>query len=207
MSSEHFEVLIVGAGFGGIGAAVQLKRLGIDDFVILDRENDLGGTWHVNHYPGLAVDVPTTTYSYYFEPDPNTFEVTEDANARYLAAASDGHVDGNRGGIEFSAERLRNQLRRTGKTMSRRSNRLARYSGLALAGAGLAHFTSPRMWEPLTKLSFPRNTRQHVYTNGGIETVLGLGFSSKQTRSLATVGLIGYLAYLGGNAIRQSQKP
>ena len=33
--------------------------------------NDLGGTWHVNHYPGLAVDVPTTTYSYFFEPNPN----------------------------------------------------------------------------------------------------------------------------------------
>ena len=71
MSSEHFEVLIVGAGFGGIGAAVQLKRMNIDDFVILDREDDLGGTWHVNHYPGLAVDVPTTTYSYFFEPNPN----------------------------------------------------------------------------------------------------------------------------------------
>ena len=38
---------------------------------ILDREDDLGGTWYVNHYPGLAVDVPTTTYSYFFEPNPN----------------------------------------------------------------------------------------------------------------------------------------
>src|SRR5215471_18878229 len=70
MSSEHFEALIVGAGFGGIGAAIQLKRLGIDDFVILDREDDLGGTWHVNHYPGLAVDVPSPTFSYRFEPNP-----------------------------------------------------------------------------------------------------------------------------------------
>lgn len=89
--------------------------------------------------------------------------------------------------------------------MSRTSNRFARYSGLALAGAGLSHFTSPGLFEPVTKSAFPRNTRQHVYTNGGIETVLGLGFSSKQTRSVATVGLIGYLAYLGGNAIRHSQ--
>ena len=45
--------------------------MAIDDFVILDREDDLGGTWYVNHYPGLAVDVPTTTYSYFFEPNPN----------------------------------------------------------------------------------------------------------------------------------------
>jgi hypothetical protein len=62
--------------------------------------------------------------------------------------------------------------------MSRKSNRVARFSGLAIAGLGLAHFTSLRMWEPITKTAFPRNTRQHVYTNGGIETVLGLSFSS-----------------------------
>ena len=71
MTTEQFDAVIVGAGFGGIGAAIQLKRLGYDNFVILDREDDLGGTWHVNHYPGLAVDVPTTTYSYFFEPNPN----------------------------------------------------------------------------------------------------------------------------------------
>ena len=68
---SHHEAIIVGAGFAGIGAAIQLKRMGIEDFVIIDREADLGGTWHVNHYPGLAVDVPTTTYSYFFEPNPN----------------------------------------------------------------------------------------------------------------------------------------
>jgi cation diffusion facilitator CzcD-associated flavoprotein CzcO len=71
MTSEQFDAVIVGAGFGGIGAAIQLKRLGYENFVILDREDDLGGTWYVNHYPGLAVDVPTTTYSYFFEPNPN----------------------------------------------------------------------------------------------------------------------------------------
>src|SRR3979409_678041 len=71
MSTQQFDVVIVGAGFGGIGAAIQLKRLGHENFVILDREDDLGGTWHVNRYPGLAVDVPTTTYSYFFEPNPN----------------------------------------------------------------------------------------------------------------------------------------
>ena len=71
MPSEQFDAVIVGAGFAGIGAAIQLKRMGIENFVILDREDDLGGTWYVNHYPGLAVDVPTTTYSYYFEPNPN----------------------------------------------------------------------------------------------------------------------------------------
>jgi len=71
MSTEHHDAVIIGAGFAGIGAAIQLKRLGMTDFVILEREDDLGGTWYVNHYPGLAVDVPTTTYSYFFEPNPN----------------------------------------------------------------------------------------------------------------------------------------
>lgn len=71
MTEQNYDVIIVGAGFGGIGAAIQLKRLGIENFVILDRLDDLGGTWHVNHYPGLQCDVPTTTYSYFFEPNPN----------------------------------------------------------------------------------------------------------------------------------------
>jgi len=64
------DAIIIGAGFGGMGAAIQLRRLGYDDLVILDREDDLGGTWHVNHYPGLAVDIPSSTYSYSFEPNP-----------------------------------------------------------------------------------------------------------------------------------------
>ena len=64
------EAVIVGAGFGGMGAAIQLDRLGIGDFVILEREDDLGGTWHVNRYPGLAVDIASVTYSYSFEPNP-----------------------------------------------------------------------------------------------------------------------------------------
>jgi cation diffusion facilitator CzcD-associated flavoprotein CzcO len=70
MSAEQLDVVIVGAGFGGMGAAIQLKRMGYENFTILDREDDLGGTWHVNRYPGLAVDIPSTTYSYWFEPNP-----------------------------------------------------------------------------------------------------------------------------------------
>ena len=66
----RYDAVIVGAGFGGMGAAIQLKRLGYDDLLILEREDDLGGTWHVNRYPGLAVDIPSSTYSYSFEPNP-----------------------------------------------------------------------------------------------------------------------------------------
>ncbi len=66
-----FEVIIVGAGFGGMGIAIQLQRMGIDRILIVDRAGDLGGTWHVNTYPGLAVDIASVTYSYSFEPNPN----------------------------------------------------------------------------------------------------------------------------------------
>jgi cation diffusion facilitator CzcD-associated flavoprotein CzcO len=66
----EYEAIIVGAGFGGMGAAIQLNRLGVSNIAILEREDDLGGTWHVNRYPGLAVDIASVTYSYSFEPNP-----------------------------------------------------------------------------------------------------------------------------------------
>jgi len=67
--TDH-DVVIVGAGFGGMGAAITLKKQGFDALLIIEREDDLGGTWHVNHYPGLAVDIASVTYSYSFEPNP-----------------------------------------------------------------------------------------------------------------------------------------
>jgi cyclohexanone monooxygenase len=70
VTPKHLDAVIVGAGFGGIGAAIQLNRLGYDNIAILEREDDLGGTWHVNRYPGLAVDIPSTSYAYWFEPNP-----------------------------------------------------------------------------------------------------------------------------------------
>jgi cation diffusion facilitator CzcD-associated flavoprotein CzcO len=69
--APDYEVLIIGTGFGGIGAAIQLRRMGIHSFVMLDRADDLGGTWHLNTYPGLAVDIPSATYQYSFEQNPN----------------------------------------------------------------------------------------------------------------------------------------
>lgn len=57
-------VLIVGAGFGGIGAAIELRRHGIEDVTILEKAPDLGGTWYYNTYPGAACDVPSHLYSF-----------------------------------------------------------------------------------------------------------------------------------------------
>lgn len=85
---------------------------------------------------------------------------------------------------------------------SRKHSPAARLAGLAVAGIGLSHFTSPQVFEGITKQAFPRNSRQHLYINGGIETALGLGLSSAKTRPTAVVGTIGYVAYLAGNAAR-----
>lgn len=81
-------------------------------------------------------------------------------------------------------------------------SRLATFAGLALAGTGIVHFISPQLFDGMTKRAFPRDTRRHVYIDGGIETAIGLGLSSRRTRSLAIVGLIGYGAYLAGNVVR-----
>src|SRR5258707_3030160 len=59
-------VLIIGAGFGGVAAAIELLRHGIDDVTILERAPDLGGTWFYNTYPGAACDVPSHLYSFSF---------------------------------------------------------------------------------------------------------------------------------------------
>lgn len=64
----QFEVVILGAGFAGIGAAALLKRAGIDDFVVLEAESSVGGTWRDNTYPGAACDVPSDLYSFSFAP-------------------------------------------------------------------------------------------------------------------------------------------
>ncbi|MEA2215025.1 MAG: hypothetical protein QOK19_586 [Solirubrobacteraceae bacterium] len=63
---RSLRVLIVGAGFGGIAAAVELRSHGIEDVTILERAPDLGGTWFYNSYPGAACDVPSHLYSFSF---------------------------------------------------------------------------------------------------------------------------------------------
>lgn len=66
-----YEVLIVGSGVSGLGVAIELQRRGIDAFTILERAQDVGGTWRENRYPGVAVDIPSLVYSFSFEQDPN----------------------------------------------------------------------------------------------------------------------------------------
>lgn len=61
-------VLIIGTGFGGLGMAIQLKKAGIESFVMLEKGTAVGGTWRDNTYPGAACDVQSHFYSFSFEP-------------------------------------------------------------------------------------------------------------------------------------------
>ena len=61
-------VLIIGAGFGGLGMAIRLRQAGYSQVTVLEKESDLGGCWRDNTYPGAACDVPSHLYSYSFEP-------------------------------------------------------------------------------------------------------------------------------------------
>lgn len=64
MAERRLRIVIVGAGFGGIGAAIELRRHGFEDVTILERSEGIGGTWHDNTYPGCTCDVPSHLYSF-----------------------------------------------------------------------------------------------------------------------------------------------
>ncbi|MEM7437906.1 MAG: NAD(P)/FAD-dependent oxidoreductase, partial [Myxococcota bacterium] len=68
---SDFPIAIIGAGFGGIGAAIRLKQVGLESFTIFERASDVGGTWRDNTYPGCACDVQSHVYSLSFAQNPN----------------------------------------------------------------------------------------------------------------------------------------
>jgi cation diffusion facilitator CzcD-associated flavoprotein CzcO len=70
-TTPQHEVAIIGGGLGGIGMAIALRRAGIEDFVVLERASDIGGTWRDNTYPGIAVDIPAQAYQFSFELKPD----------------------------------------------------------------------------------------------------------------------------------------
>lgn len=87
------DVVIIGAGFGGLGTAMRLREQGIDDFTILERGDDVGGVWRANTYPGCACDVPSPLYSFSFAPNPDwshLFSPQPEIHA-YLRRCADEH--------------------------------------------------------------------------------------------------------------------
>src|SRR5262245_50763684 len=68
---ERVRVAVLGAGLSGICMSIQLRKAGIDDFIVLEKAASVGGTWRENTYPGVACDVPSHLYSYSFELNPD----------------------------------------------------------------------------------------------------------------------------------------
>lgn len=71
MTKHNYTCLIVGTGFSGLAMAIKLKEKGITNFALLEKANDVGGTWRENTYPGAECDIPSALYSYSFEPYPD----------------------------------------------------------------------------------------------------------------------------------------
>ncbi|MYU22603.1 NAD(P)/FAD-dependent oxidoreductase [Streptomyces sp. SID8352] len=97
-------IVIVGTGFGGVCAAIQLRRAGFSDIVILERAGDVGGTWRDNDYPGCACDVPAVLYSFSFAPNADWSSVYcgHDELYAYLRRTADRY--GLRPLIRFGSE-------------------------------------------------------------------------------------------------------
>jgi cation diffusion facilitator CzcD-associated flavoprotein CzcO len=68
---RSLSVAVVGGGFGGVGAAVMLRRAGYDDVTVFERGERVGGVWHHNTYPGAACDIPSHLYEFSFDPNPH----------------------------------------------------------------------------------------------------------------------------------------
>jgi cation diffusion facilitator CzcD-associated flavoprotein CzcO len=97
--NHRCKIVIIGSGFAGIGMGIALKKARFDDFVILEKASDIGGTWRDNQYPGCACDVPSPLYSFSFElnpswtrlfpPQPEIWDYLRHCAARY---GVDSHV-------------------------------------------------------------------------------------------------------------------
>ncbi|MEV6771136.1 NAD(P)/FAD-dependent oxidoreductase [Nocardia sp. NPDC051030] len=97
-------ILIIGAGFAGLGMALELKRRGLSNFTILEKAADLGGVWRENTYPGAACDVPSPLYSWSFEPKsdwPRRFSEQRDIHGYMVDVAEKYDLPAK---IEFGVE-------------------------------------------------------------------------------------------------------
>ncbi|WP_067819648.1 flavin-containing monooxygenase [Nocardia inohanensis] len=130
-------IIIIGAGFGGIGMAIELRRNGFGDFTILERAADLGGVWRENTYPGAACDVPSPLYSFAKEPKPKwrqRYSEQQDIHA-YMRGVAERH--GLRDRIVFGAEVTEAEFdERTGRWTVRTADGVARTADVLISAVG-----------------------------------------------------------------------
>jgi cation diffusion facilitator CzcD-associated flavoprotein CzcO len=103
----HVNVFVVGAGFGGLATAIKLAESGENDFLVIERGDEVGGTWRDNTYPGAACDVPSHLYSFSFALNPDwsrSFSPQPEIQA-YLrkVSAESGVLDRFRFGVDFES--------------------------------------------------------------------------------------------------------
>ncbi|HEY3189585.1 MAG TPA: NAD(P)/FAD-dependent oxidoreductase, partial [Solirubrobacteraceae bacterium] len=119
----HADVAIIGSGFAGLGMAIRLKQAGLDDFVVLERGEDVGGTWWFNSYPGCQCDIPSHLYSFSFALNPEwsrTYSKQEEIQ-RYLRDCAERYgvtrhirLDTNVDDAEWDDDAQRWRLQTTG---------------------------------------------------------------------------------------------
>jgi cation diffusion facilitator CzcD-associated flavoprotein CzcO len=85
------DVAVIGSGFGGLGAAIRLRKRGVTNIALFERADELGGTWRDNRYPGCRCDVASALYSFSFAPNPkwtNTYSYQQEI-WQYLSDVAD----------------------------------------------------------------------------------------------------------------------
>lgn len=111
-TAHHVHTIIIGSGFAGLGAAIRLIKDGHDDFLVLERGGQVGGTWRDNTYPGAACDVPSHLYSYSFALNPEwtrSFSRQPEIQA-YIVKVAEQHkvLDKHRFGCDVVSARWNN---------------------------------------------------------------------------------------------------
>ncbi|GAA4387825.1 flavin-containing monooxygenase [Tsukamurella soli] len=184
MSSNRIhDVVIVGAGIAGLGMGIRLARAGRDDFVILERADDVGGTWRDNVYPGVACDIPSHLYEYSFLPKADwarRFATGGELHEYLRAAARD--------------EGLRPHLRLDTPLDGARWDADARCWRLETGSGGLA---ARALVLAAGRLSEPR-----IPVVPGLDTFVGNAFHSARWRAGSLAGLRVGVVGTGASAVQ-----
>ena len=134
--SIRTKILIVGAGFTGIGASIKLLKAGQDDFIVIERRAGVGGVWYDNNYPGIACDVPSHFYSFSFRTNPNWSKIQSPGGEilNYLKECAE--EEGILPYIRFNTEMVDSRWDAVAKHWVVKTNNETYHAKFLLTGAG-----------------------------------------------------------------------